>query len=153
MCRVLLCLRFAPVVLCAVLLSRISALAGTLPESARTQAAADAQAVSLTQLEALSGEYTDTDDPDTPLSFYVQDGKLFVESERNVPEEFKTISALEFGFPELAARPFASRLTLQVMASAWLSRRDLSDVYHRTGPPVHHVFHDYERRRSDDPHA
>jgi hypothetical protein len=38
------------------------------------------------QLEALSGEYTDARaEPDTPLSFYIQDGKLVVESERNVP--------------------------------------------------------------------
>ena len=28
------------------------------------------------QLEALAGEYTDPTEPDTPLSFYVQDGKL-----------------------------------------------------------------------------
>ena len=33
----------------------------------------------------LSGEYTDTADPDTPISFYVENGKLVVESERMVP--------------------------------------------------------------------
>jgi len=29
----------------------------------------------------------------------LREGKLYVESVRNVPEEFKTLSALEFGFP------------------------------------------------------
>ena len=51
---------------------------------------------SAAQLEALSGEYTDPTEPDTPLSFYVQDGKLFVESERSVPTELKPVSATEF---------------------------------------------------------
>ena len=37
------------------------------------------------QLDALSGEYTNPNDPDTPISFYTQDGKLILESERMVP--------------------------------------------------------------------
>jgi hypothetical protein len=44
----------------------------------------------------MSGEYTDPTDPDTPLSFYVKDGKLVVESERRVPTELKPVSATEF---------------------------------------------------------
>ena len=31
-------------------------------------------------LDALAGEYTDPTEPDTPLSFYVQNGKLVVEA-------------------------------------------------------------------------
>src|SRR6202012_679013 len=44
-------------------------------------AAAQAPAASL---ENFTGEYTDPGEPDTPLSFYVQNGRLVAESDRNV---------------------------------------------------------------------
>jgi hypothetical protein len=119
------------------------ALAGPQPQTNQT-AAADAQTVAPAQLEALSGEYTDTAEPDVPLSFYVQDGKLFVESERNVPEEFKTISALEFGFPN-SQKSFRFTLDASGKGISVVQSTDTGDVYRRTGPPVHHVFHDYRR--------
>ena len=48
------------------------------------------------QLEALSGEYTNPAEPDTPLSLYAKDGKLYVESERMVPAALTTVSATDF---------------------------------------------------------
>jgi hypothetical protein len=145
MLRILNSLRLALVVLCAILLCSASAVAGLQPQSSGTSAGTDAQTVSPTQLEALSGEYTDSADPDTPLSFYVQEGKLYVESVRNVPEEFKTLSALEFGFPG-SRRTYRFTLDASGQGESMVESSDLSDVYRRTGPAVHHVFHDYQRR-------
>ena len=50
-----------------------------------------APAPTTAQLEALTGEYAYPTDPDTPLSFYVVDGKLMVESERRVPTEMLSL--------------------------------------------------------------
>ncbi len=145
MLRILSRLRLAPAVLCAVVFCSASAVAGPRVQSPGTPPTADAQTVSAAQLEALSGEYADTADPDTPLSFYVQDGRLFVESVRNVPEEFKTLSALEFGFPG-SRKTFRFTLDASGHGESMAESTDLNEVYHRTGPAVHHVFHDYQRR-------
>ena len=144
MSRIVLYCRLAPVVLCAMLLSPVSGFAGLPPQSTGTSAAADAQTVSPAQLEALSGEYTDTADPDTPLSFYVRNGKLVGESERDVPEELRTLSALEFGFPH-SGMTFRFTLEASGHGESMIRSTGTSDVYRRTGPPVHHVFHDYQR--------
>jgi len=74
------------------------ALLSFAPAFALSQAAAPSQteAPTTAQLEALSGEYTDAAEPDTPLSVYTQAGKLFIETERNVPVEITPNSALEF---------------------------------------------------------
>jgi putative CocE/NonD family hydrolase len=148
-------LRVTLVVFCLILISSASFVAHSAPLPA--QAASPAPA----QLEALAGEYTvrvETDtllsffaqdgrfygETATPLSFYVQEGKLFVESERNVPTELKPLSALEFGSAN-------SRTTLSFTldASGTGAGVAFSDqpgsVYFRTGPPVHHTFHDYQR--------
>ncbi len=144
MSRIFCRLRLLAVALGFVPLASATALAAQQSPSAQTAAETDAQAVSPAQLEALSGEYTDTADPDTPMSFYVQDGKLFVESERNVPEEFKALSALEFGFPN-SRKTFSFTLDASGHADTVFESTDLSNVYRRNGPPVHHVFHDYQR--------
>ena len=47
-------------------------------------------------LNALAGEYTPAIDPDTPLSFYSKDGKLYVESERLEPTTLTEVTATEF---------------------------------------------------------
>src|SRR5271170_903153 len=52
------------------------------------------------QLEAVSGEYTNPSDPDTPNSFYAKDGKLVVENERSHPTALEAISAQEFAAPK-----------------------------------------------------
>jgi len=96
------------------------------------------------QLQALSGEYTDAKDPDTPISFYVKDGKLVIESERSIPADLKAISATEFGIADTKA---TVKFTLDGSgkgASVTLPGRNEA-VYTRTGEAVHHVFHDYQR--------
>ncbi len=130
-------LRVAVAVLCLTLFSPVCDLAS--PRAAGAQ-----QATAVASFQALTGEYTDPDDPDTPLSFYVQDGKLIVESDRRVPSELKPISATEFGVPDAKV---TLRFTLDaaghgetVVASA-----EPDSIFHRTGEPVHHVFHDYQR--------
>jgi uncharacterized protein len=136
--------RHAPVVLCAILLSSTAALAGLQPRSAQTSAGAGDKNVGPAQLEALSGEYTDAADPDVPLSFYVRDGRLIVESERDVPEELDALSALEFGFPN-SSKTYRFTLDAAGNGASVVESTDPDDVYRRTGPPILHVFHDYER--------
>jgi len=97
------------------------------------------------QLEAFSGEYTDAVEPDTPLSFYVQDSKLFCESERRVPTELKLVSELTFNLPGTPATfHFTLDATGHAVSVEMLEKSD-STGYQRTGPPIHHTFHDYQR--------
>ena len=109
-----------------------------------SSAPGQAAAATVAQLEGLSGEYTDAAEPDTPLSIYVQDGKLVAESERRVPADLNGISATEFGIPD-------SKATIKFTVDG--AGRGVSlmfspqpdTVYKRTGEAVHHVFHDYRR--------
>ena len=111
------------------------AIAASAPQSSTPSAS---------QLEALSGEYTDPSEPDTPLSFYVQDGKLVAESERLVPTALNAVSATQLGFPN-------SRTTFSFSldSSGRGASLEVSDqprmAFQRTGNPVHHLFHDYQR--------
>jgi hypothetical protein len=110
------------------------------PAAAPAQEAASAAA----PLEALSGEYTDLTDPDSPISFYAQDGKLVLESERSVPTGLKPMSAMEFGIPDSKA---TIKFTVDAAghgASVVVSAQP-ETIYRRTGEAVHHVFHDYQR--------
>ena len=132
-------LRAALVVLCLCLLSSALFLAKAAPAMAAQQ-----QAPTQTQLEALAGEYTDPNKPDTPLSFYVQGGKLTVESERSVPTELETRSTLEFGIPHSKAT-FNFTLDISGHKASVVLSTEPGAIYLRTGPPVHHVFHDYRR--------
>ena len=106
--------------------------------------ASAAQAADTGSLEAMSGEYTDPTDPDTPLSFYVKNGKLAIESERRVPAELKAVSATEFAIPD-------SKLTVKFTldSSGHGATAVVSDqpdaIFKRTGTAVHHLFHDYQR--------
>jgi hypothetical protein len=119
-------------------LSVVPGFAQTAPQEAK------AALFSPAQLEALAGEYTDSNEPDTPISFYVHDGNLIVESERNVPTELKPISATEFSWPH-------AKFTLKFILDAagrggGVIFSDTPGVtYRRTGPPVYHLFHDYQR--------
>ncbi len=112
-------------------------------EAVPQQAAAPAAA----QLNALSGEYTNPSDPDTPVSFYVQNGKLILESERQVPTPLTENSPTEFGIPE-------TKMTLKFTLDAAghgatvAPSNDSEAVYKRTGEAVHHIFHDYQRSES-----
>jgi putative CocE/NonD family hydrolase len=101
-------------------------------------------AVSPAQLEALAGEYTDAAEPDTPLSFYVRDGKLFVETERNAPIELKPNSALEFSHAEPKST-FRFTLDASGRGASLIQSTEPETVYRRSGEPVRHLFRDYQR--------
>jgi uncharacterized protein len=137
--------RVATAVLYSVFLSFAGGHAcGVSPAAALLAAHGQEVAPAAAQLEALSGEYTDAADPDTPISFYVQDGKLVVESERRVPTELKTISAAEFGIPDAKATiKFTVDAAGHGVSAVVSAQPDV--VYQRTGDAVHHVFHDYQR--------
>jgi hypothetical protein len=94
--------------------------------------------------DALSGEYTNPDDPDTPFSFYVQDGKLVTETDRLVPTELNTLSAISFALPHSDT---TLRFTLDASGRGTMLAvsNEPGATYHRTGDPVHHLFHDYRR--------
>jgi len=120
------------------------ALLAPLPGIAAPRTAPAQPAPTAAQLEALAGEYTDRAEPDSPVSFYVQNGKLMVESERTVPTELKPISATEFSIADVK---FTVRFTLDGSGrGASVVYSDAPDsIYRRTGEPVHHPFHDYQR--------
>jgi putative CocE/NonD family hydrolase len=137
--------RVALAALCLALLPCTPALAWPLPHPAQPAAPAQISAPAAAQLEALTGEYTDPVEPDTPLSFYGSDGKLFIESERNIPAELKPHSALEFG---LADSKTTFRFTLDAAGhgeTLVVSTDPEGSVHRLTGSPVHHLFHDYQR--------
>jgi hypothetical protein len=105
------------------------------------------QAVSVS-LDALSGEYTNPEDPDTPPSFYTENGKLIFEDERDVPSELKPVSPLEFTIPEIKDVKATVRFTLDEAGHATsvvITYGSEHTMYNRTGPAVHHLFHDYQR--------
>jgi putative CocE/NonD family hydrolase len=138
--------RIAAFILSAVLAACVCRPAlGSSHDDAAYPVAAPAQAAADTgPLEAISGEYTDPNDPDTPVSFYVKDGNLVMESERRVPAELKAVSVTEFAIPDSKS---TAKFTLDPTghgATAVVS--DHPDaVFKRTGVAVHHVFHDYQR--------
>ncbi len=101
-------------------------------------------------LSALSGEYTDTNEPDTPLSFYARDGKLIVESERMMPVPLKAISAMEFRSDKGVLYRFEHDTTGWTVSWTLPGQNSAADSVSmvRTGAPVPHVFHDYARREA-----
>ena len=81
-------------------------------------------------------------DPDTPLSFYAKDGKLYVESERMVPAALTEAQPAEFRLVQHALFQFA-------VTAVTLSQQGEPPVQlQRTGDAVHHLFHTYERREA-----
>ena len=124
------------------LLSRKSLLYVALFVSTLSFCAAAQVTVSQQQLDAVSGEYTAAADPDTPMSFYAKDGKLYAETERWVPMALTALSATEFTLPQ-EHRTFvfstsASGISMTIQETGVESQR--------TGDAVHHIFHHYERR-------
>ena len=133
--------------LCLALLPCAPALGWPTPHSAEAAAQAQISAPAAAQLEALAGEYTDPVEPDTPISFYLTNGKLLYENERRVPAELRPLSAVEFGIPDSKA---TFRFTLDAaghgVSVVFSGEPDF--VLHRTGDAVHHLFHDYQRSES-----
>jgi hypothetical protein len=102
-----------------------------------------ALAASASQLDALSGEYTDPNEPDTPISFYPQDGKLVLESERMVPTTLSENSPTEFVVPQ-AKMTLKFTLDSAGRGATVFSAKDPDVVFKRTGDAVRHAFHDYK---------
>jgi len=115
-----------------------------MPGFARTAPQTKADEPSATQLAALAGEYTNSHEPDTPISFYETGGRLIAESERNVPTELEPISATEFSWPHAK---FTLRFNLDGAGrgGSVIFSDTPDEIYHRSGEPVHHLFHDYQR--------
>jgi putative CocE/NonD family hydrolase len=134
----LICRRAVLAVFCLASLFAISGFAQTAPQGAKSVLLSPAQ------LEALVGEYTDPHEPDTPISFYIQNGKLVFESERDIPTELKPLSALEFSAPG-AKFTFRFALDHAGQSVSVLSSEAPADSYRRTGEPVRHSFHNYQR--------
>ncbi len=128
--------RIAPAILCLALLLTIPAFASPTPQSSSP--------VSATQLQALSGEYTDPNEPGNSLSFYAQNGNLVLESDWQVPTELKPLSATEFSLPDLKISvSFSVDPSGRGLLVVFSNQPDV--VYRRTGEPIHRVFHDYQR--------
>jgi putative CocE/NonD family hydrolase len=102
------------------------------------------QTTDTSKLEKLSGAYASSDEPDVPLSFYVKNGKLTIEAENSVPMELSQISDVEFAFPgpKMTVR-FTADETGQGKSMTFSGAADMA--YTRTGPAIHHIFHDYQR--------
>ena len=101
-------------------------------------------ALSEAQLDALSGEYTNPDEPGTPFSFYVDGGRFIEESERAAPEVLVPSSPVEFGVAN-AVGTFRFTLDAAGRGASVIRTREPGVVWLRTGPAVVHVFHDYQR--------
>jgi putative CocE/NonD family hydrolase len=102
------------------------------------------------QLDSLSGEYTDYANPDTPLSFYAKEGKLWFEGDRQPPTELVSLSKTDFLYEEqkttfrFTGTGVATELSVAVPGQP-------DTAMHRTGKAVHHVFHHYVRTVADIP--
>ncbi|KAA6455708.1 CocE/NonD family hydrolase [Acidobacteria bacterium AB60] len=122
---------------CAILLCVVSLSASAAARRGVSQANA-------ANLQALAGEYTDPSQPDTPLSFYEQNGRLVVESEREVPTELTQTGTADFLEPG-AKTTFHFTLDAAGHGASVADSSDVQAAYRRTGEPVRHTFHDYQR--------
>jgi putative CocE/NonD family hydrolase len=105
-------------------------------------AAQAAQQPGAAALGALAGEYTDPAEGGGGYSFYVQDGRLTIESPRVVPSQLVAVSGTVFNIPA-----FDTTVTFALDSSgravSVTASNALGTTYVRTGSPVRHVFHDY----------
>jgi hypothetical protein len=129
-------LRLSPLFVCLFLLPGATALGRAH--------AAQPDAAALARMQALAGEYTNPAQPDTPLSVYVEDGRLTIESERMVPQEMQQATPVEYG---LAGTKTSVSFTLDATGkgASLIVSAEPTSIYLRSGAAVHHVFHDYQR--------
>jgi putative CocE/NonD family hydrolase len=101
------------------------------------------------QLMVLVGEYTNPDEPDTPLSVTWLEGHLFIESERRVTAGLTPISETEFRLSDTKAIVrFTRDYTVDPLGrGASLTFSDDSQAVYRysAAAAVEHIFHDYQR--------
>ena len=117
---------------------------------ASAQSPAKSVSLSAGQLKAISGEYTDPISPDTPLSFYGKDGKLWFEGDRQPPSELVSLSATDFLYQEQKTT-FRFTGTGAATALSVVVPGQPDTPLKRTGDAVHHVFHNYVRTVADIP--
>ena len=103
---------------------------------------------SAAQFAAVSGEYADASEPDTPSSFYAKDGKLVVESERSLPVALEAVSPLEYQIAKYTVKFLFTEDSAGHVISVTRSEEGEpeNDVLKRTGEPVHHAFPEYGRQ-------
>ena len=128
-----------PVLRAALCLTLIS-----LPYASPCALAQSAQPSAAPKLQALAGEYADPVEGGEGYSFFVQDGRLTIESPRVAPSELVPVSGNVFNIPA-----FDTTVTFALDSSGHAISVTVSNApgttYVRTGPPVRHVFHDYVR--------
>src|SRR3984885_9642917 len=109
-----------------------------LPGWAFGQQTTDSIQLTTAQLQALSGEYTSAEEPDLPVSFYLQDGRLFSETERHVPSALTVDSATEFTDADGRYR-FSLDVSCRASTVTVAYKGDpVTYVMARTGEAVHH---------------
>src|SRR5271163_226869 len=103
---------------------------------------------SAAQMAAVSGEYANPSEPDTPNSFYAKDGKLVVENERSLPAALEALSALEYSAPKYKATFAFTADSSGHVISVTRSEEGGSEklTSQRIDDPVHHAFPDYDRQ-------
>ncbi|MFZ1939456.1 MAG: CocE/NonD family hydrolase, partial [Terracidiphilus sp.] len=94
--------------------------------------------------ESLAGEFTDPSGQQPSCSVYLQNGQLTIESSRLVPTELRPFSATVFSLSGTEAIATFSFDAMGKVTSVALSSYP-NIVFVLSGPPVHHVFHDYVR--------
>jgi uncharacterized protein len=122
-------LPFCPALLAALLLSRSSISPAQPPP---------------TDLQSLTGEYTDPAEGPPGYSVYVQGDQLFMAAPRLVAVELHPLSAGVFNMAGYSATVTFTLNSSGRGASLTVSSYP-NTLYVRTGPPVHYDFHDYIR--------
>ena len=109
------------------------------------QAPAHAPANQASSFSAISGEYVNASEPDTPLSFYERNGKLYYESEREMPLALNSVSPTEFTLPDSKVSFHCSKPG-EPTPTITMTRPGSPDVvYTRKGPAVRREFHHHVR--------
>jgi uncharacterized protein len=118
--------------------------ASLISAPAKGQAAPSQASSAPSSLDTLSGEYTNPNQPDLPVSFYAKDGKLVIESDRMVPVTLTQSSPTDFA---VTGTKITVKFTVDSSGrgATMVASNDPEAIYKRTGEAVHHIFHDYQR--------
>ena len=127
-----------------VLVTPICFLLFPIPATLHCATTQSAQQSAAPPLEALAGEYSDPVEGGEGYSFFVQDGRLTISSPRVVPSELVPVSETVFNIPAFDTTATFTRDSSGRAISVTVSNAP-GTTYVRTGPPIRHVFHDYDR--------
>ena len=95
-------------------------------------------------LDSLAGEYSDASGNQPSYSVYGQDGALIIESSRVVPTQLRQLTGTIFNIPGSDTN-FTFTLDAAGRGASVAVSSNPNILYVRTGPPVHHIFHEYVR--------